>query len=196
MATIADEINAISVDHGYTGPAPKTIAGAIDALADTLAGEDVEERRTIAGAINALAPYIGTGGGGGFEPNGHVAITISDGLTVPESRHFLFMVDSHGPLQSMDDISDYGNVYSGVAASSGLMGMSFGDVGGGLYVAVEVAGSNGAIDADRVVAKFEGDVMTGVTKFTDGDNVILTFQVPDDIQGDLGSINISYNDIS
>ena len=64
MATIADELNAISVEHGYTGAAPKTIAGAIDALADTLAGTDVEERRTIAGAVKALAPYIGSGGGG------------------------------------------------------------------------------------------------------------------------------------
>lgn len=64
MATIADELNAISVEHGYTGAAPKTIAGAIDALADTLAGTDVEERRTIAGAVKALAPYIGGGGGG------------------------------------------------------------------------------------------------------------------------------------
>lgn len=62
MATIADELNAISVEHGYTGAAPKTIAGAIDALADTLAGTDVEERRTIAGAVKALAPYIGSGG--------------------------------------------------------------------------------------------------------------------------------------
>jgi hypothetical protein len=62
MATIADELNAISVEHGYTGAAPKTIAGAIDALADTLAGTDVEGKRTIAGAIHALAPYIGGGG--------------------------------------------------------------------------------------------------------------------------------------
>lgn len=63
MATIADELNAISVEHGYTGAAPKTIAGAIDALADTLAGTDVKSGRSISGAIHALAPYIGTGGG-------------------------------------------------------------------------------------------------------------------------------------
>lgn len=63
MATIADELNAISVEHGYTGAAPKTIAGAIDALADTLAGTDVEGKRTIAGAVKAIAPYIGSGGG-------------------------------------------------------------------------------------------------------------------------------------
>ena len=64
MATIADELNAISVEHGYTGAAPKTIADAIDALADTLAGTDVKSGRSIAGAIHALAPYIGSGGGG------------------------------------------------------------------------------------------------------------------------------------
>ena len=80
MATIADEINAISVEHGYTGAAPKTIAGAIDALADTLAGEDVSSGRSIAGAINALAPYIGSGGGSGFEPKGMNEITIDESI--------------------------------------------------------------------------------------------------------------------
>lgn len=73
MATIADELNAIAVEHGYTGAAPKTIAGAIDALADTLAGTDVEERRTIAGAVKALAPYIGSGGGGSLGDGHRVA---------------------------------------------------------------------------------------------------------------------------
>lgn len=64
MASIKEEIAAIAVEHGYTGPKPKTIAGTIDALADTLAGEDVSSPRSIAGAIHALAPYIGSGGGG------------------------------------------------------------------------------------------------------------------------------------
>jgi len=64
MASIKEEIAAIAADHGYTGPKPKSTAGAIDALADTLAGTDVKGSRSIAGAIHALAPYIGTGGGG------------------------------------------------------------------------------------------------------------------------------------
>lgn len=64
MASIKEEIAAIAADHGYTGPKPKSTAGAIDALADTLAGTDVKSGRTIAGAIHALAPYIGSGGGG------------------------------------------------------------------------------------------------------------------------------------
>ena len=80
MATIADELNAISVEHGYTGAAPKTIADAIDALADTLAGEDVSSGRSIAGAIHALAPYIGTGGGeggGGAELGAGYELTVT-----------------------------------------------------------------------------------------------------------------------
>ena len=78
MATIADELNAISVEHGYTGAAPKTIAEAIDALADTLAGEDVDSGRSIASAIHALAPYIGSGGGTTLGPlQGSVIDTIS-----------------------------------------------------------------------------------------------------------------------
>ena len=81
MATIADELNAIGVEHGYTGAAPKTIAGAIDALADTLAGTDVEGKRTIAGTIHALAPYIGGGGGTRVELfNGTVTTEGSDGM--------------------------------------------------------------------------------------------------------------------
>lgn len=64
MASTKDEITAIAVEHGYTGRKPDSIAKAIDALADTLAGEDVSSPRSIAGAIHALAPYIGSGGGG------------------------------------------------------------------------------------------------------------------------------------
>ena len=83
MATIADELNAISVEHGYTGAAPKTIADAIDALADTLAGEDVTGSRSIAGAIHALAPYIGSGGGTELGPISFVgAISGSDNTTM------------------------------------------------------------------------------------------------------------------
>lgn len=62
---IKEEITKIAVEQGYEGAKPKSIAQAIDALADTLAGEDVSSPRSIAGAIHALAPYIGSGGEGG-----------------------------------------------------------------------------------------------------------------------------------
>lgn len=63
IGTIAGEIMSIAVEHGYEGPQDLTIAGAIDALADTLAGENVESGQTVAQAVRALAPYIGSGGG-------------------------------------------------------------------------------------------------------------------------------------
>lgn len=62
--SIKSEILGIAAEHGYEGNA-QTITGAINALTDTLAGEDVAGGRTVAAAINALAPYIGAGGGGG-----------------------------------------------------------------------------------------------------------------------------------
>ena len=62
---IKEEITKIAVEQGYEGAKPKSIAQAIDALTDMLAGEDVTGSRSIADAIHALAPYIGTGGGGG-----------------------------------------------------------------------------------------------------------------------------------
>lgn len=65
IKTVAGEITKIAVEHGYNGAAPKTITGAIDALADTLAGSDVDSGQTVAQAVRALAPYIGSGGDGG-----------------------------------------------------------------------------------------------------------------------------------
>ena len=62
IGTIASELVSIATEHGYEGPQDLTIAGAIDALADTLAGEDVDSGRTIAEAVRALAPYVGGGG--------------------------------------------------------------------------------------------------------------------------------------
>lgn len=64
IKTVVGEIMRIAVEHGYEGTQIKTIAGAIDALADTLAGSDVDSGSTVAQAVRALAPYIGSGGGG------------------------------------------------------------------------------------------------------------------------------------
>jgi hypothetical protein len=64
MSTIAQEINAITEAQGGTATG-QTIAEAVNALADTLAGEDVAGGRTITDAISKLAPYVGGGGGGG-----------------------------------------------------------------------------------------------------------------------------------
>lgn len=80
MASTKDEITAIAVEHGYAGAKPASIAGAIDALADTLAGEDVMGSRSISGAVKAIAPYIGSGGGGGAKTGKLVCIAAASEL--------------------------------------------------------------------------------------------------------------------
>lgn len=76
---IKEEITKIAVEQGYEGAKPKSIAQAIDALTDTLVGEDVTGSRSIAGAIHALAPYIGSGGGGEGITLGPLAGMIAGG---------------------------------------------------------------------------------------------------------------------
>lgn len=60
---IKEEITKIAVEQGYDGAKPKSIAQAIDALTDTLAGEDVKSGRSVVDAIRKYAPYVGSGGG-------------------------------------------------------------------------------------------------------------------------------------
>lgn len=61
---IKEEITKIAMEQGYDGAKPKSIAQAIDALTDTLAGEDVKSGRSVVDAIRKYAPYVGSGGGG------------------------------------------------------------------------------------------------------------------------------------
>lgn len=80
MPTIKDAIVTIAKTAGYEGAEPQTIADAIDALTDTLAGSDVDSGKTIAEAIGVLAPYIGSGGGGG-ETGNRCTINVATDLT-------------------------------------------------------------------------------------------------------------------
>ena len=60
--TIAQAFNDIAVAHGGTASNSGTIAGAIDALNDALAGSDQQAATTIEGAVRLLGEHIGTGG--------------------------------------------------------------------------------------------------------------------------------------
>lgn len=62
--TIAAAFNEIAVAQGGTASSSGTIAGAIDALTDALAGSDVQSPSTIEGAVRLLGQHIGGGGGG------------------------------------------------------------------------------------------------------------------------------------
>lgn len=80
--SIKSEILGIAAEHGYEGTA-QTITGAINALTDTLAGEDVAGGRTVASAIHALSPYIGGGGGGEIGAPIAISTTAASSGTVP-----------------------------------------------------------------------------------------------------------------
>lgn len=86
IGSIAAEIERIAVEHGYEGPTGMSIVGAMDALADTLAGEDVHGGATIAEAVRAIAPHIGSGGGG--TQYGENYATIGYSYTSPLSPDF------------------------------------------------------------------------------------------------------------
>ena len=61
--TIAEAFNDIAVAQGGAASKSGTIAGAIDALNDALAGSDQPAAQTIEGAIRLLGEHIGSGGG-------------------------------------------------------------------------------------------------------------------------------------
>lgn len=63
--TIASAFNEIAVANGGQADNSGTIAGAIDACADALAGSDVAQGATIEDGVRVLGEYISGGGGGG-----------------------------------------------------------------------------------------------------------------------------------
>lgn len=64
--TIASAFNDIAVAQGGTPNYSGTIAAAIDALNDALAGSDQQAASTIEEAVRLLGQHIGGGGGGSF----------------------------------------------------------------------------------------------------------------------------------
>ena len=78
--TIAQAFNDIAVAHGGTASASGTIAGAIDALNDALAGSDQQAASTIEGAVRLLGNHIG-----GSTPTGTIEITENgEGIDVTQ----------------------------------------------------------------------------------------------------------------
>lgn len=61
--TIASAFNDIAIAQGGTASTSGTIAGAIDALNDALAGSDQKAAQTIEDAVRLLGQNIGGGGG-------------------------------------------------------------------------------------------------------------------------------------
>ena len=64
--TIASASNEIAVANGGTADNSGTIAGAVDALTDALAGSDQPAPQTIEQGVRMLGEHIGGGGGGTY----------------------------------------------------------------------------------------------------------------------------------
>lgn len=79
--TIASAFNEIAVANGGTADNSGTIAGAVDALTDALAGSDVAQGATIEDGVRVLGEYIG--GGGGVSLGNAVYDTFYSSATIP-----------------------------------------------------------------------------------------------------------------
>lgn len=88
--TIAKAINDIAAAQGGTPAKPATIAGAIDALNDALAGSDQKAARTIEDAVVLLGEHIGGGGGGGTYD---VKCYEKDGQSATETNSFVYLAE-------------------------------------------------------------------------------------------------------
>ena len=174
MATIADELNSISVEHGYTGAAPKTIAGAIDALADTLAGTDVEGKRTIAGAVKALAPYIGGGGSLGEIVGVNTDGTKATGIIIGVSTTPFDITSGETSSDVQGSIIDNVNVF--------ITNGTFANSPSGCYIVVQATVSSGWTTDSLTVydGSRSGQITSGFDcRVLDG-SVFFTMQIPAD----------------
>ena len=84
--TIANAFNEIAVTQGGTASTSGTIAGAIDALNDALAGSDQDAASTIEDAVRLLGQHISSGGGGGGSQEYTITCYASDYETVISSK--------------------------------------------------------------------------------------------------------------
>ena len=84
--TIASAFNDIAVAQGGTASSSGTIAGAIDALNDALAGSDQESCQTIEGAVRLLGEHIG--GGGSSVTVEALTATENKTYTAPEGKAY------------------------------------------------------------------------------------------------------------
>ena len=79
--TIASAFNEIAVANGGQADTSGTIAGAVDALTDALAGSDVAQGATIEDGVRALGEYISGGGDSGL--GNAVYDTFYSSATIP-----------------------------------------------------------------------------------------------------------------
>lgn len=81
MSTVTKEIMNLARKAGYEGEDKTNVTKAIDALADTLAGENLEQATNVAAAIRKLQPYVGGDGSGGDSDFTTAEVTLVNGTS-------------------------------------------------------------------------------------------------------------------
>ena len=129
--TIAQAFNEITTAQGGTPNAGGTIAGAIDALNDTLAGSDQKPAQTIEGAIRLLGAHIG----GGSSVTKHTITYIDSSTRTDPADPFL----SDVVVYVEDDYSWYG---TGAAVSEAYPGAILAASSDSTHLIAEVSNSD------------------------------------------------------
>lgn len=118
--TIAQAFNEIAVAQGGTASTSGTIAVAIDALNDALAGSDQQAAQTIEDAVRLLGQNIGGGGGSSFGSLQYVALEY-DLPTVdgePYGAADIYSISSGGTVLSQGMAGILAPVAAGLTAVS------------------------------------------------------------------------------
>ena len=125
--TIAQAFNEITVSQGGTPNNGGTIAGAIDALNDALAGSDQAAGRTIEDAVRLLGQHIGGGGGSSVTVEALTA-TENKTYTAPEGKAYSPVTvnvsgggaESEVYLWNVNNDENFGTMPSAIYCVSGI----------------------------------------------------------------------------
>ena len=124
--TIAQAFNEITIAQGGTASTSGTIAGAIDALNDALAGSDQQAAQSIESAVRLLGQHIG--GGGSSVTVEALTATENKTYTAPEGKAYSPVTvnvsgggaESEVYLWNVNNDENFGTMPSAIYCVSGI----------------------------------------------------------------------------
>ena len=147
--TIASAFNEIAVANGGQADNSGTIAGAVDALTDALAGSDVAQGATIEDGVRVLGEYISGGGGGTFGGTNYCYNKFGSPVTVsayasPQANGFVALSAVQSGLATPIAVGAYVGVFNDGSGAA----VAYYDDG---------TGSVGAFIEKTATVEFDGD---------------------------------------
>ena len=124
--TIAKAFNEIAVAQGGTADTSGTIAGAIDALNDALAGSDLPKKPRIEDGIRVLGQYIGGGGASVGPMNGYVISVFATPEVGEDVGGDAFVAEIK--LSNKPIVKSFGNIDGFVASGATCVSAAFPDI--------------------------------------------------------------------